>query len=177
MNGRIDKPNTPSPWELDNVPQAIPPTVKTITVEIARRRRRHQRQATTATLAAVLISVVGMLWFRTNEDRPSLNDFAGGGPTTRGSGWDRPLDTPTIDAPAPTAGFNLYADIRRHAPVFRYDNERGAMVPVGWVESTDTVPVDLNGFSQDEIESFRTWLVEEPLGEEPRFREPPKPFF
>ena len=141
-------------WELDHLPTGKPPTVASITAEIGR-RRRNTRNLSAAIVVLIGIALVGSSWEGANLETAPDEQIAVQTQT-------EPQPTEDLQPTPKSNGFTLYADIRMDAPVFQYDDRHDAMVPVGWVRSTDRIPVDLEAFSKDQIETFKVLLREEP---------------
>lgn len=58
----------------------------------------------------------------------------------------------------PNFPVSLFADVRTQDPVFQFDPERQAMVPVGWLRSNNRVPVQLDAFTDEQIQTLQTVL-------------------
>lgn len=171
MNKQLRKRGSRSRWELPNAPDPPPPTFKSVANEVTRRRQRKTRNSITAVVTLLCVGIGAGVWFRSQDRNLAPNEIAG---HPRISPRDASVDLANDfsnerltgkdlhNAPPDLSSFTFYANIRSDAPVFEFDKQRGVMVPIGWVRSTDTVPVDLGPLSSDEIETFRTFLHDEP---------------
>lgn len=179
MNRKSNNVNRQPVWELQHSPQPSQPTLESITRVIVCRQKKRSIKAA-ALIVATIASVVAIGAWRsrhlsnspvhnlaTRSNDPAI--FAAhSSPSGTVASVSESVATQTtsidqtIETNAAPTGFKLYANLRSEAPVFQFDDQRGVMVPIGWVRSTDQVPVDLGPLSQDELKTFETILRDEP---------------
>lgn len=156
-------------WRLDSVPPSSPPSLQSLGSQLHQRRRRLRTAVATMSTCCVVL-VAGMIATGTQFD---ISRYG----WTAASDADADLPTDSIaasDAAGPAdgqsmstgpddsgIGFKLYADVRSEVPVFQFDHQLGQMVPVGWLRTTETVPVAVERFSPQQVRTFKTILNEE----------------
>lgn len=154
------KSDTPS------APPASPPTVDFLNQRVAGLRRRRQIiRATTSTAAVVCLFVLFSLWQPTESHKdgtgavvaetspPPATTFETAEPK-----FAAPSSQPIKIQPSKV---QLYASISQSVPVFDVNEETQTIHHVGWVESNQEVPVNMNYVPENQQDSFNAYLNED----------------
>lgn len=166
---RLQEPSDQQvPWQLERSPKSEAPTLQSIHDTIADRRRRHGLTMVTCT-AAFLVGSVSMAFLRSrfevnsNPVSVEAESSIASVPMQRTEAdaqnalpQSQPESLPRSQ-PEPSS-ITLYANVQSIEPVFEFDTQLKKMVPVGWVQVSDSVPVELDRFSNEEIQTFQTVL-------------------
>ncbi len=169
MNEPQIHPKENDRWTLQHAPTTDAPNIAAIRSEIDRRKRSSIRSAGIAagilflTISATAARHMRNLQHDALDHGHDLAHVAPAAQPTRTVAPGTHVTPGTQVSPdvASDGGFTLLADVHLDTPVFQYDDRRDAMVPIGWIRSSDTVPVDLKSFSRDQIETFQTILRHE----------------
>ncbi|MEL6108951.1 MAG: hypothetical protein AAFU85_23325 [Planctomycetota bacterium] len=134
-------------------PPVEAPRLQTLQQAVRIRRRTRQHVRTALTFGAVLCTL-GFLSFqaeRSNETSPR--------------GGEEIAQLPHSDAPSTgddskneAVPFRFFAEVNTRLPVFVFDEAKDAMVPVGWADSSDVMPVDLGPLSNEQMDYFQSVL-------------------
>lgn len=178
------QPQTVERWNLPELHPDRAPTLQSIQRSAALRRHSLRRTTARATgLGGGIVAVITVaVWISSPQTTPrptnpeqlrlqtmlpqttvpqtAFQQTESPNERVAPSGSSAALSVASTAPPSQPTHHNLklYAKIRAETPVFTWDEERGAMVPVGWVRSTDRVPVELETFSQEQIQSLESVL-------------------
>ena len=139
------------------VPPSEPPSLVTLNERVSqvRRRRKFVRASGSVVIACLASALVFWIGSVSNEV-PGETQVAVSSPTGRQEFND------FSEAPEETTRrqprIQLYANLVDAVPVFDFDKETKAIHHVGWVESEQRVPVDMNYVPQQQQETFNAVL-------------------
>ena len=134
------------------------PTVQEIEARSRRNRRKRLRSVGAWVTAGAALVAIGLATRRTSdsrelEARSALSNRVAQVPS-------QAMIAEPFKNPPP---IRVYANVTADVPVFAADPATGHYVPVGWVETKDTVPVETGDFSADEIDRLRFLLMHREL--------------
>ncbi|MEM0925846.1 MAG: hypothetical protein AAGJ83_07400 [Planctomycetota bacterium] len=135
------------------------PTVQEIEARARRKRKDRNRSVGLSITVGVALLAIGLSIRGTSESR---------GVASRSHVADRVASRPSqaafIAEPAKNVpAIRIYASVTAEVPVFAEDPATGHYLPVGWVETNDTIPVETKDFSMDEINQLRFLLAHKEL--------------
>lgn len=171
-------------WKLDHAPVGEAPSLGELHDQLATRQtcRSLRRKRVVGAVAGCLLGLIVMMFCPSITfdavpgtptadlpnsppshhahviDQPELNQPELNAEPTRAGGGT--LSQPT--APSSQPSIRLFANVQASAPVFVSDQQTGALFPVGWVRSSSHVPVDLNAFSREQMETLHSVLNDKP---------------
>lgn len=178
MNQKYVEPDQRNTWQLDQVPDSSAPTLDSIHETITTRRRGRRLMIATCSIAflvgSVSMAILGGGVGRRGNTGLNPNPLAVDLESSIAS-VPKPLMETDAKNPLPSSAdavgeipelhdqpdappITLYANVQSLEPVFEFDTQLKKMVPVGWVQVSDSVPVDLDRFSSEEIQTFQTVL-------------------
>ncbi|MEO1529981.1 MAG: hypothetical protein AAFX06_31585 [Planctomycetota bacterium] len=142
-----------------NAPDATAPQLSALRASVrSRRKRRYTRNG--GILFAVVLGLFSVQQFSTEPPLTVDHSVA----THRQKSVQ--LETETDSGPFPHAvdqpPFRLFAEVNATLPVFTFDEERDEMVPLGWVQASDVMPVDLGNLSAEQTALFESVLHNDP---------------
>lgn len=152
---------------LPPVPPAEVPDIAALQNRVSKRRRRRKWGTFVSCSVAVAIGLaVVSRWNQGNEPAPLVQpgQAVSGEKSSRAlAGQTQPVIFP-VDHDVAQVGVDETNDIRvfarviEQSPVFDVHPQTKVMRHVGWIESEQTVPLDLRFFSDDQRQDFRAML-------------------
>lgn len=182
MNNNADKPNADNPerrsanWKLHHAPVAEVPSLQSLVDDLQTRQtqRNVRRKRLAGAVSGSLVGLMVVLSLQTSLDEPTApNDGTAGLETSRSATASQPRgkeNAPPVIQPQrpqladtkPKPSIRLYANVRSTAPIFISDERTGALVPIGWLRQNGQIPVDLDSFSDEQVDGFHAVLNEVP---------------
>ncbi len=172
-----DRPN--AAWKLRYAPESEAPSLGGLQDQVAVRqtRRSIRRKRLVGATAGCLLGLFVVTFFQATTEAPTAN-INNVPPLSDSSPSDiSPIErvdliaehtlsdvnvSPQATAPIRQPSLRLYANVQTSAPVFISDEQTGALFPVGWLRSSGQIPVDLNAFSSEQMETFHAVLNDVP---------------
>ena len=142
------------PFALSEL-EANPPQLESLRNAV--RVRRGRRFVRTGIAGGVMLAALMSIQYATTF--PVLDDDRqiASAPTTE------PLPVQESGPPlSDEAPFRVFAEINTKLPVFAFDEAQNGLVPVGWVQASDVMPVELGPLSNEQVDMFQSVLHNDP---------------
>ena len=148
-------------------PQSQPPTLAELQQQVSKRRctRKSRRRIAGSFLAAATVGLVVTFAYQTPQQVETETAATHIEPSITGTPTElRVAENPSSLNPEFSQEqnrFRVLARVHQPLPIFQRDENSDHLLHVGWMNSEQVVPVDVNQFQPEQQQSIQAVLTEE----------------